>query len=68
MHDFKVGDSAYFTIHHLELYGEPETDIHGRVVGIGQKIELEVPYLGVFLVDQNKLKENKLCTNRKVEI
>lgn len=57
MHNTQVGTPAYFTIHHLELYGEPKTDIHGVIVGYSEdKVLLEVPIYGVFSVSPDHLK------------
>ncbi len=56
MHSFKVGDYVHTVIHHLDLYGEPKTELHGKVVGFNNSsVELEVPYYGVFNVIPNKL-------------
>lgn len=57
---FEVGDLVYTTVLHTDICGEPETNIHGKVIGYNNgKYQLEVPHYGIFEVPFDKLKGEK---------
>lgn len=59
-YDFQVGQYAYTEIQHLDIIGNPNTEIHGIIQGFdGDKLLLSVEDYGIFSIHPAYLKKEK---------